>query len=388
MRMQMQDHPRGARRAHHAYVTTWQVVRADSRLELVGELRTHEARRLWRTLTDAAKSSGPQLDLDLARTTAIDSVVVVLLVELRGILGARGTKCELVHVPAAIVPVVHLYGGDTPLAAKPPAITKEGAVSRLGARVERLAHQARDPVSFTGDLMTTMVQTVRRPRSANWRAVPALIQQTGAEAIPIVIVLLFLVGFTIALQSTPSLQLLGANIYVADLVSVSATRELAPLMGAIIITGRSGAGFAAEIGTMRISEEIDALRTMGIAPMPYLVLPRVVALAIVAPMLVMIGGVVAVIGGLVVAVVSLGLTPQAYIGELQTTLIPSDVWTGLIKSSVFGITIALIGCQQGLAARGAAAGVGRRTTATVVICLFAIVVLDTLMTVFFRRLDV
>jgi len=363
-------------------------VRADGRLELVGELRTHEARRLWRTLNEAAKSSGPQLDLDLSRATAIDTVVVVLLVELRGILGARGTKCELVHVPAAIGPVVHLYGGDTPLAAKPAPMIEEGALARLGARVEALAHQARDPVSFAGELVTTMVETVRRPRIGNWRAVPSLIQHTGAEAIPIVIVLLFLVGFTIAMQSTPSLQLVGANIYVVDLVSISVTRELAPLMGAIIITGRSGAGFAAEIGTMRISEEIDALRTMGIAPMPYLVLPRVLALAIVAPMLVLIGDVAAVIGGLVVAVVSLGLTPQAYLAELQATLIPSDVWTGLVKSGVFGIAIALIGCQQGLAARGAAAGVGRRTTATVVICLFAIVVLDTLMTIFFRRVDV
>jgi phospholipid/cholesterol/gamma-HCH transport system permease protein len=162
------------------------------------------------------------------------------------------------------------------------------------------------------------------------------------------------------------------------------TRELAPLMTAIIVSGRSGASFAAEIGTMRVGEEIDALRTLGLAPVRFLVLPRVVALALVTPALTMLGDVVGVLGGAAVGASSLGITPAAYLSELRTAVFPWDVITGLIKSFAFGIAIALIGCQQGFATRGGAAGVGDRTTATVVICLFMIVIIDTLFTVLFR----
>jgi phospholipid/cholesterol/gamma-HCH transport system permease protein len=137
---------------------------------------------------------------------------------------------------------------------------------------------------------------------------------------------------------------------------------------------------------MRVSEEIDALRTMGIAPHPYLVVPRVVALALVAPVLTLLGAVSGVLGGLAVGAGSLHITSEAYLAELRTIVVPWDVWTGLVKSTAFGIAIALIGCRQGLSTRGAAEGVGRGTTATVVSCLFAIVVLDTVFTVLFRGL--
>ncbi|HEU4726719.1 MAG TPA: ABC transporter permease, partial [Kofleriaceae bacterium] len=191
-----------------------------------------------------------------------------------------------------------------------------------------------------------------------------------------------------AFQSANQLKLYGANVYVADVVGIAVTRELAPLMTAIIICGRSGAAFAAEIGTMRVSEEIDALRTMGFAPVPYLVVPRVLALAIAAPILALLGDLAAIVGGLVVAVTSMELTPRGYLNELRTAVVASDVWTGLVKSVVFGAAIAVIGCQQGLATRGAAAGVGRGTTATVVYCLFTLVVIDTLFTMLFRAVGV
>jgi phospholipid/cholesterol/gamma-HCH transport system permease protein len=135
---------------------------------------------------------------------------------------------------------------------------------------------------------------------------------------------------------------------------------------------------------MHVSEEIDALRTMGFAPAPFLVLPRILALAAVAPILTLLGDVVGVAGGVAVAVSSLDVTPRGYFAELRTAVLPSDVWTGLVKSVAFGTAIGFIGCQQGLAARGAAEGVGRSTTTTIVSCLFAIVIIDTLFTVAFH----
>jgi phospholipid/cholesterol/gamma-HCH transport system permease protein len=139
---------------------------------------------------------------------------------------------------------------------------------------------------------------------------------------------------------------------------------------------------------MRVSDEIDALRTMGFAPVPYLVVPRVLALVVVAPVLTLLGDVVGVVGGIVVGRASLDITPAGFLSELRTAVEASDVWTGLCKSAAFGATIGLIGCQHGLATRGAASGVGRGTTSTVVTCLFAIVVIDTLFTIVFRRLGV
>src|SRR5581483_10399324 len=172
----------------------------------------------------------------------------------------------------------------------------------------------------------------RRPKSVDWRSVPALAERAGMDGVTIVLLLNFLVGFVMAFQSARQLQNYGANVYVADVVGISVTRELAPLMTAIIMSGRSGAAFAAELGTMRVSEEIDALRTMGFAPAPFLILPRVIALAMIAPVLTLIGDIVGVAGGAVVAASSLDVSPRGYLAELKSAIFVSDVWTGLVKS--------------------------------------------------------
>ena len=311
---------------------------------------------------------------------------MALIVELRALLLARGFDCELV-APERLRPLVQLFGGDRTVPPAPAPAVQQSLLEHVGAASARSLTRAKEPLAFLGELVDAAVQTLRSPRRTNWRSLGPLIERAGADAIAIVLLLDFLVGFVIALQAIPQLEMLGAGPYVADLVGISVTRELVPLMTAIIIAGRSGAAYAAELGTMHVSEEIDALETMGIAPVPYLVIPRVLALAIVAPALVLLGDVAAVIGGLVVAVTSLDLTVQGYLTQLRLAVAPSDVYTGLIKGGVFAVAIAIIGCQEGLAARGAAAGVGRRTTATVVVSLFAVVVIDTLLTILFRTVD-
>jgi len=210
----------------------------------------------------------------------------------------------------------------------------------------------------------------------------------GANAVPIVVLINFLVGFVMAFQSAKQLKMFGANIYVADLVGISLTRELAPLMTAIIVCGRSGAAFAAELGSMKVGEEMDALRTLGLTPFGWLVVPRVVALVLVTPLLTLIADFVGIAGGLVVAIVDLDLTAQGYLIETLTAVHGWDVATGLMKSLVFSITVALVACQQGFAATGGAESVGRRTTSSVVTSLFALVLIDALFTVIFRGFNV
>ncbi len=359
-----------------------QVVRRDGKLSLAGELRMADATLVWRRLHELTAAQREPLDIDLGGASVIDGAVMSLLVELRSELASRGVPCELVRVPDHLEPIVRLYGGEEPPKTKPVAV-REDPVSRVGRAVVQVVGSVERLAIFLGELMASLARAVRLHRTVNWRAIPGLAARAGADGVPIVLLLNFLVGFVMGFQSARQLKLYGANVYVADVVGISVTRELAPLMTAIIMSGRSGASFAAELGTMRVTEEIDALRTMGFMPGPYLIFPRVAALALVAPILTLLGAVVGVGGGVIVGE-SLGVSPRGYLAELRTAVVPSDVWTGLIKSCAFGVAIALIGCQQGFSTRGAAAGVGRSTTTTVVVCLFTIVIIDTIFTVLFR----
>jgi phospholipid/cholesterol/gamma-HCH transport system permease protein len=225
---------------------------------------------------------------------------------------------------------------------------------------------------------------LRSPRSANWRELPATMERSGADAVPIVLLINFLVGLAMAFQAAAQLKRFGANILVADLIGISISRELGPLMTAIVICGRSGAAFAAELGFMQVNGEIDALRTMGIGPMSYLVLPRTLALIAVVPLLTLLADAAGMLGGLVVGVWSLDLTVRGYLNQTMRVVEIWDISSGLVKSAVFALAISLIACQQGLATTGGAEGVGRRTTSAVVLTLFTLILADALMTVFFR----
>src|SRR5207248_203405 len=225
---------------------------------------------------------------------------------------------------------------------------------------------------FIGDVALAGANAVRVPVSINWGDVPRLVERAGADSLPIVLVINFLVGLVTAFQAAVQLRQFGANIFVADLVGLSVTRELAPLMTAIIVAGRSGAAFSAELGTMRVSEEIDALRTLGLDPYGFLVFPRVIALALVLPLLTILADVVSIAGGLLVAMLGLDLTANAYLLQTQKAVGLWDVFSGCLKTVFFGLSVALIACQRGLAARGGAEGVGRATTSAAVVPMIEI----------------
>ncbi len=359
------------------------------RVVLEGALSLSSGRELWSSLRSVTRPlARVSLVIALSGVTSIDGAVMSLLVELRAELASRDVACALVGASGKVAEISSGSTGATQAAAlasseppAPSAIEHVGGASLEGARaVGRL-------FSFLGELVEAAWGAVRSPRSANLGSLFQLSERAGADGVPIVALLNFLVGFVMAYQSARQLKLYGANVFVADVVGISVTRELAPLMTAIIVSGRSGASFAAELGTMKVSEEIDALRTMGFAPVRHLVIPRVLALALVTPVLTLLGDVVGVLGGATVGAVSLGVSARGYLAELRTAVFVPDVVTGLVKGAGFGIAIALIGCQQGLATKGGALGVGRRTTSTVVTCLFAIVVIDTLFTMLFRALS-
>jgi phospholipid/cholesterol/gamma-HCH transport system permease protein len=279
--------------------------------------------------------------------------------------------------------MLDLYGAHAAQPSQRPPPPKVGILDQIGREtLEWVGESA--AFDFVGDVAVAGVQATRRPAAVNWADLPRLMERAGADGLPIVIVINFLVGLVTAFQAAIQLKQFGANIFVADLVGLSMTRELAPLMTAIIVAGRSGAAFSAELGTMRVSEEIDALRTLGLDPYHFLVFPRVIALVLVLPLLTMLADVVGIAGGLLVAMFSLDLTPSAYLVETRQAVQLWDVFSGLLKTVFFGLNIALIACQRGLATRGGAEGVGRATTSAVVTSLFAIVLIDAIFTVIFN----
>jgi phospholipid/cholesterol/gamma-HCH transport system permease protein len=207
--------------------------------------------------------------------------------------------------------------------------------------------------------------------------------KAGYNAVPIVAVISFFVGMILALQSAYQLKKVGALIYVANLVGVSLTRELSPILVAIIVAGRSGSAFAAEIGSMKAAEEIDALRTMGINPVRFLVVPKIVALMVMVPALTAISDIIGIFGGFMLSVGVLEIHPFNYYLQTVNALLVKDVLTGLIKAWAFGIIITVVGAYQGFKVEGGAEEVGRRTTASVVASIFLVIIFDLFFTTLF-----
>jgi phospholipid/cholesterol/gamma-HCH transport system permease protein len=353
-------------------------------LILEGQLRFSEAALLWTRISKRLSTvkRGQTFNFDLSQVESVDGGTMALLVHLRNELKLRGVRSDFVGATGAVQELVHLYHGDeNPVRRKRRRPKK--SLDEIGERTLAFFASVREVLGFLGDMILAVLGLLREPRTANWKEVPHLVERTGADAVPIVVLINFLVGFVMAFQGAVQLKQFGANVFVADLVGLSVTRELGPLMTAIIVCGRSGAAFAAEIGTMKVSEEIDALRTMGFGPVRYLVLPRALALMLVLPVLTLLADLVGIVGGLVVGIVSLDLTVAGYVSETLKAVSLWDVFSGVLKSFVFALAISLISCQQGFATTGGAEGVGRRTTSSVVSILFSLILIDSVFTVFF-----
>ena len=359
---------------------------ADQReIRIRGSLRFAEAVPLWTELRrlETSASRGQTLNFEMSAVQRIDGGAMALLACMRAELQRRGVKSEFLAAGEHVQRIIHLYGGDHKVARlkrRRPLST----LDQLGRATISVLLEMQLMLAFFGQMVVSAAGVLRSPRSANWRELPATMERSGADAVPIIILINFLIGLAMAFQAAPQLKQFGANILLADLIGISICRELGPLMTAIVVCGRSGAAFAAELGFMQVNEEIDALRTMGFGPMRYLVLPRALALIIVVPLLALLADLAGVLGGLVVGVTNLDLTVRGYLSQTARVVSLWDISSGIIKSVMFAFAVALIACQQGLATTGGAEGVGRRTTSTVVITMFTLILLDAVMTIFFQ----
>jgi len=239
-------------------------------------------------------------------------------------------------------------------------------------------------VQLTRDaLYWTVVAPLRGKGGLRWKSTIHQMVLIGVNSIPIVATICFFVGLIMAMQAAYQLERFGASIYVADLVGVSMTRELGPLLTAIIVAGRSGSAIAAEIGTMKVNEEIDALRTMGFNPVWFLVVPRFLALLLVLPCLTLMADLVGILGGFFLAVFNLNISFIRYFNQTADALVMKDLITGLVKTVFFATIIAQVGAYQGFIVKGGAEGVGKSTTTSVVTSIFLIIVADLITTMIF-----
>lgn len=257
----------------------------------------------------------------------------------------------------------------------------------LGRSAAAAGEQAYALLGFVGESAFAFKGSVAHPARFRWRPILYNIRSAGFDALPIVGLLSFMLGIVVAYQGADQLRQYGANIFVVDLVGLSMLREFAPLITAIIVAGRSGSAYAAQIGTMCVTEEIDAMRTLGIAPLELLVLPKVLALLIALPLLTVFADVCGVFGGMIMARAQLGVGFEEFIDRFAKEIGVTAYLVGLGKAPVFAAIIAVVGCFQGFRTKGGADSVGRQTTRSVVQSIFLVIVADGLFSIAFSALD-
>jgi phospholipid/cholesterol/gamma-HCH transport system permease protein len=309
-----------------------------------------------------------------------DSALPAFVHGLAGDAAAQGVELDPGGLPEGARRLVELARAVPPMAERP-SIQDDSALARVGRMALAVAETAGDGLTFLGEVTLAVAALVRGRAQLRRLDLLRTFETTGVAALGIVGLINFLIGAVLAFVGAIQLVQFGAGIYIANLVAIGVTRELAPLMTGIVMSGRTGAAFAAVLGTMTVNEEVDALRTMGLRPTEFLVLPRVVATALMMPALVAYADFVGLLGGAFVGVAVLGLGPVEYFRQTRDVLALHHVVIGLGKSMVFGAIVALTGCYYGIRCGRSAAAVGEATTRAVVMGILLVVVADAVSTV-------
>ncbi len=358
---------------------------ASSALRCTGVWSVQTIADLERRLDGVPWPAG-ELVIDGAGLTALDTAGAWLLHRTAARHTARGRAVRLTGFKTEFAALLQLLAARH-VALPPPAVPAAPPLERVGRRATAALAGLWDYLAFVGESALALLAALRHPKRLRWRPILRNVQIAGVDALPITGLLSFLMGIVIAYQGADQLQRFGANIFVVDLVALSMLRELSPLLTAIIIAGRSGSAYTAQIGTMKVTEEIDALRTIGVGAQDLLVIPKVIALLIVMPLLTVYTDVTGVLGGMVMAKLKLGVGFDAFVDRLDEAIQLSSYWTGLAKAPVFALIVALVGCYRGFQVGGSADSVGAQTTISVVQAIFLVIVTDALFSIVFLWLD-
>jgi phospholipid/cholesterol/gamma-HCH transport system permease protein len=327
------------------------------------------------------------MDIDFSGITYIDSAAALCLIQIQKAATAQNIESSLLNLNDETKGIFSVIYEKALTQAPFKAVeTRDGMVTQIGGASIDIIRDAINFITFTGELLSAIAYTVLHPKSLRTKDVLFYMKRAGVDGLPIVGLISMLLGLILAFMSYLQLRSVGANIYVPSLVSFAMVKELGPIMTAILVAGRSGSAFAAEIGTMVVNEEVDALTTMGFDPIRFLAVPKVLAAIIVVPVLTLYSDLFGILGGLIVGITGLDLTANTYIHQSLKTIQVFDVVTSLIKAAVFAALIAGIGCQRGFQVRAGAQDVGKYTTSAVVAAIFLIVVADSIFAIMFYYL--
>lgn len=312
---------------------------------------------------------------------AWDSSLLAFLIRLDRLARERGVPVTREGLPEGSGRLLdRVNSAVTPVSIRAPG-GEEGFLASVGSRTAGLATSVGEALGFIGEVSVAFFRFCRGKAAFRKTDLAIFLQQTGAQALPIVSLISALVGLILAFVGAVQLQAFGAQIYVADLVGIGMVRVMGAIMAGIIMAGRTGASFAAQLGTMQVNEEVDALKTLGISPIEFLVLPRVLALMVMMPLLTAYADIMGVLGGLIVAVVVLDIHPLVYLSETRYALTLTNVWIGIFHGAVFGLLVGLAGCWRGMQCTRSASGVGYATTSAVVTSIVSIIIATAIITI-------
>jgi len=344
-----------------------------------------ELERLASRLRDAA------IVWDVSGVGSLDSAGMMVFIHYLDRFAAAGCRAELAGADSEFE---ELYQLLRPLVVEERG-TRPGLLARLSTPFHALGvatvgswRELRGFLDFVGENFTALMIGLRHPSTIRYRAIIKNIEDAGVRALPIIALTSFLIGVVIAYQGAVQLQKFGANIFIVDMIGISVTRELAPLITAIVVAGRTGSSFTAQIGAMKITEEISAMRIMGFEPHRFLVLPRIVALMIALPLMIFFADIIGIVGGMVVSATHLNISPGEFVRRLQNVLDVKHVWIGILKGPFFAWLIAMTGCFRGFQVSSNTESIGRYTTISVVNAIFLVIACDALFSIVFTELGI
>lgn len=355
---------------------------------LAGRVVIHRIESLEQVLKPIR--GGGTITIDLSEVEALDTAGAWLIVTVRDRLAAEGADVQLKGATEPQRQLIETVANSLP---EERAETKAPHglmvwLESVGRHVAANGTLALELLSFLGETMARLGGTILRPWRLRLTSLVAQMQETGWNAVPIVVLLTFLIGVVLGYQGASQLQQFGAEVFVVDLVAISVLRELGVLLTAIIVAGRSGSAFTSAIGSMKMQEEIDAMRTLGLDPIEVLVVPRLLALLLMLPALAFLGNMAGLLGGMLMSWIELNISPTQFFARLLDGTDVSHFLVGMVKAPFFAVIIAVVGAFQGMKVEMDAASLGRRTSISVVLAIFLVIVVDAIFSVFFAILGI
>jgi phospholipid/cholesterol/gamma-HCH transport system permease protein len=355
-----------------------------------GDWVTHQAAKLDPGLRHLDPAGARTAQIDGGEIAHLDSAGAWLLLRAKRQLEEAGTTVSSFTLPKIYEPLLHTLDNahSAPPVTLPDRHSFNALLERIGKATVHALKQGRDMLGYLGNITVETIYVIGPQKQLRWIAFTHQVEETGINALPIVGLLSFLIGIVLAYQGADQLRRFGAEIFTINLLGVGVLREIGGLMTAIIMAGRSGSSFTAQIGTMKVNEEIDAMETMGLNTVDVLVLPRIMGLMLTLPLLTFYADIMGMLGGAVMCYFDLGITFPAFMRQLQQAVSMNTMLVGIIKAPVFAFVIALVGCYEGLQVERNAASVGKLTTRSVVESIFLIIVLDAGFSILFSILKI